>query len=308
MKKLIFLISLLPVFTKTFSQALVKTGQLTEIKTSEKAGRAIFTPNDEAIIYWSQSNGGLFEYNLSTGQQRMLSTDIGAISDFYVGENSENVVYKTAVFDNYGRRQTSVILQNIISLQKTELVSAQRQVSTITLKNNQVFVICNKDLKSFEIGSNIKSASAASVAFTDNQLNLVLVQNNQYVKLNPLGDGNYIWVSMSPDGSKIVFNKTGKGTYICDLQGTILADLGRLHAPKWSADGKWIIGMDDYDDGHQYTMSKIVLCNSAGIIRQEIDLKENAIALYPDLSSDKKKIVFTDANGKLFLLQIDEME
>ncbi|RLD78069.1 MAG: hypothetical protein DRJ10_10920 [Bacteroidetes bacterium] len=99
-----------------------------------------------------------------------------------------------------------------------------------------------------------------------------------------------------------MFNKTGEGTYICELNGKIIANLGRLSAAKWSNNGLWVIGMNDYDDGKQYTSSQIVLCSADGKTRQSLELKNQKIALFPDISADYSKIVFNDEKGKIYIL------
>ncbi|MCF6242999.1 MAG: hypothetical protein L3J74_16860, partial [Bacteroidales bacterium] len=149
-----------------------------------------------------------------------------------------------------------------------------------------------------------KSINNTVLAFTDADLNLVVYKNGKQHILNPFGKGNYIWVSVSPDGTKILFTKTGKGTFICDSEGKNIINLGRLHAAKWSKDGKWVIGMNDFDDGSKYTNSQIIIISPKGINRQVLDLKDIKIALYPDLSDDNSKITFNTDNGKIYVITL----
>ena len=77
----------------------------------------------------------------------------------------------------------------------------------------------------------------------------------------------------------ILFTATGKGTYICDLKGKILAEFGLLNAPVWYNDN-FIAGMYDKDDGHKVISSEIVLISVDGKNKYPISTK-GEIAMYP---------------------------
>ncbi len=52
--------------------------------------------------------------------------------------------------------------------------------------------------------------------------------------LQPVKDSNgYLWASFSPDGTKVVFEAASHGVVVCDLNGSILAELGEFLMPCW---------------------------------------------------------------------------
>ena len=95
---------------------------------------------------------------------------------------------------------------------------------------------------------------------------------------------------------------SGGGTYICDLSGKILVDLGNIHAPKWSPDGKWIVYMDDKDDGYNFTSSEIHVISSDGKWDIPLTSTENEIELYPAWGP-QNEIVYSTESGRIYLLK-----
>ena len=89
------------------------------------------------------------------------------------------------------------------------------------------------------------AVSAATTVGVDNQ-KIVLNRDGQITVLAPNGqDESYYWVSLSPDGSQILYSTAHHGTCVCDLQGRVLRSLGRLNAPKWM-DNENVSGMVEH--------------------------------------------------------------
>ena len=62
--------------------------------------------------------------------------------------------------------------------------------------------------------------------------------------LQPVKDSNgYLWASLSPDGTMVMFEAASRGVTVCDLNGTIIAELGQFLMPSW------------YDNNHIIAMS-----------------------------------------------------
>ena len=280
-----------------------KTEQIKEILTGYSA---IFIPQTDKILFSNEKNDGISVFDLKSRKQKTLNAEKGSGFEPSISADGETVFYKSFIFNENGKRYSSVISQNIETGNKTEILANQRDLSSVIAYAEGVAFMNNSEIKTYNKKKKCVETCSETVAFTSPTMDLVCFQKGIQKTLNPLGKGNYIWVSVSPDKTKILFNKAGKGTYVSDLNGKIIADLGRLHAAKWSADGKWIIGMNDYDDGHKYTSSKIVITSLSGKIRQELELANNNIALNPSISSDNTKIVFNNEKGQIFLVSLEK--
>ena len=63
--------------------------------------------------------------------------------------------------------------------------------------------------------------------------------------LQPVSDSNgYLWASLSPDGTKVLFEAASRGLFVCDLNGSIIADLGEFLMPCWY-NNDYIIAMSN---------------------------------------------------------------
>jgi len=278
-----------------------KIEQLPEIK---KAYNLAFVPKSEKLLFTSENSNGLFVFDLKLKAEKKISTGAGAGFEPCISSDGKTVFYKTFTFDASGKRFSSLISQDIENNKITNIIENQRELSSAIVYNSEVSFISGNQIKSFDNNTKKIKACDQIACFTSPNMDLVVSENGNLKTINPLGKGNYIWVSLSPDQSKILFHKSGKSTYISDLEGNILSDLGRVHAARWSADGNYIIGMNDYDDGQKYISSEIVIYNSNGKNRMPLKLDSQEIALFPSLSHDNSKIVFNNEKGEAFLISL----
>ena len=284
------------------AQQNISVKKISELNGISSGFRPVFI-SDKSIVYTDELNNALFLYDIKKKSALNLCDDIGSGDHFIISDDGKNIAYKSYKMYEYGRRQSSVYIIDIETKVKKTIIQDVRELSSLDFQNGNLSFIHQQFLKEYSLNPE-KKLKNGLLAFTDANLNLVAVENSKQNIINPLGKGNYIWVSVSPDGTKILFTKTGKGTFICNSKGEDIINLGRLHAAKWSKDGKWIIGMNDFDNGHKYTNSQIIMISPDGKNRQILDLKNIKIALYPDLSSDNSNVVFNTETGKIYILKL----
>jgi hypothetical protein len=123
-------------------------------------------------------------------------------------------------------------------------------------------------------------------------------------ELQPKGEGHYLWASLSPAADEILFTYAGKGTYLCDLNGAITDSLAHLNAPVWSADGRFIVGMADEDDGHVITRSELWLLERSSLQRHQLTETPAIHEMYPVFNQDASRIAFHTTEGKIGLLEL----
>ena len=118
--------------------------------------------------------------------------------------------------------------------------------------------------------------------------------------LAPTGsDERYIWASLSPDGSRVLYYVSGKGAFVCDIDGSHVTAMGNLTAPKWW-DNKTIVGMDEEDGEYTITASRIVARTLSG--EQQVLTGDDVIATYPLPCAQSGKIVFSTPDGQIYLI------
>lgn len=143
---------------------------------------------------------------------------------------------------------------------------------------------------------------ASDLYVSNENCELRLHQNGSVIRLTPDGaEAHYIWSSVSPDGSKIVYN-TAHGTSVCDLRGRVLYRLGQLDAPVWYGND-CIVGMYDESDGHVFTGSSIVMHPLGG--EPVILSDKQSGGMYPSVSPQSGRIVYETLGGDIRMMQLN---
>ena len=146
----------------------------------------------------------------------------------------------------------------------------------------------------------------AALRVDNENLDLNLYRNGEKVGLNPHGDVNYIWVSLSPNQEMILFN-TKFGTAICDLNGKEIINLGLdFDAPVWYGND-YVVGMDDNHDGYFYTESSIMMASIDGKMVQRLTQPEG-FGMYPNVDAKSGRIVYNTEDGDIRMLQLNLTE
>lgn len=145
-----------------------------------------------------------------------------------------------------------------------------------------------------------------AVLRVDNEnLELNLYRNGEKVVLKPHGDANYIWSSLSPDQTMILFN-TKYGTGICDLNGKEIINLNQIAAPVWYGN-EFVVGMNEMHDGYNNTASFIMIASVDGKVFQRLTAPEG-FGMYPNVDAKSGRIVYNTEDGEIRLLQLNLTE
>jgi Tol biopolymer transport system component len=295
-------ILLIPFFAK--SQNRIAINKIEQIKEIQTGYNVFFSPTGDNLFFTSLENDGLSVYKLKNKKVLTLNSDLGAGFEPSISKDGKTIFYKTYTIDPFGKRYSSIIAQNIETLEKDEVIENQRNLSSVYVSENDVLFADGEQIKKFFSSQKQIKACNETAVFTNSNLDLIVFNNQEIKILNPIGKQNYIWVSLSPDKRKILFNAAGKASYVCNLEGKMVAELGRINAPKWSKTGEYIIGMNDKDNGEEYTSSEIVLFSTKNFQKQVLELKDYPIALFPSFSPNDSKIVFNNPKGEVFLISL----
>ncbi|HEB61534.1 MAG TPA: hypothetical protein ENI82_00125 [Bacteroidetes bacterium] len=314
MKNRFYFLLMIVAILLTVNSCVEKTTVATQkIKTENKVistldkgfYKARFSPQSSKIIVTSPDDKGLAIYDFSEDAIGQLNSKPGAGINPLFTPDGKIVVFQSHEFKNR-RRVTSIYLQNLNTLEIKPVITDKRNLKLLDVDEKNIYFLDGNNVYAYNLdsGNTTENPQDITLAFTDNDLNLVVYKNGKKKTLNPQGEGNYIWVSVSPDRKQILYNKAGKGTFIADLTGKTVADLGRLHAPKWSKDGKFIVGMNDYDDGQKYTKSDILMIDTKTKKKTNLTGNSEVIALYPDIDNSDKKVIYQNEEGRIYLMEL----
>ena len=137
-----------------------------------------------------------------------------------------------------------------------------------------------------------------------NNRQLMITRNGRTKLFSPNGkDNSYLWPSVSPDGTKVLYYVCGLGAYVCNIDGSNIKKIGTMRAPQWY-NNDIVVGMNDQDDGEVIYASTIVAANLKGETQTLTDRKH--IAMYPKVSPATGKIVFSTPEGEVYIIHVTQ--
>lgn len=267
MKNILLLIVFI-LFTFPSHAQRIKVRKLRKLPVSHEAWFPSFSNNNREVFLTGRNYKGLTLYNTRTRKETVISDERGAGSKI-IFKDKNKIVY----------RVTS------INKGKSEF---KYKTFNLTDKSHSI----NKSLviKGIHV-----SVSGKLIELFDNGVKINTIA--------PAGDCYYIWASLSPDEKRILFTAAGKGTYVADLNGNILSELGSLNAPSWM-NNHWVVGMDDKDNGEIITSSEIIAIHVPSGKKAYITTGTNEIAIYPKSSKAADRVIFHNLKGEIFIVKI----
>lgn len=286
-------------------------GQKITVKKLQKAGgldmalyNPLVSPNGSKLLLTAGKNSGLYLYDIKTQNTTQITSKTGAGHQPQFNENGTQIIFRS---DDYSQkmRQSSINVYDLKTQKTKVIVENKRGISPAVVASNEFVFTENGEINVYGFKSLQKKRSEKTsepVIFNTNA-KITLVTNGMTKTIAPLGEVDYIWPSLSPDKSMILFTVPGKGTFVADLDGNIISELGYANAPRWSGNGKWIVYMVDEDDGHRITSSDIYVCKPDGSAKQK--LTEGLNAMYPCWSKTNDKIVFNTIEGDIYIAEVE---
>jgi Tol biopolymer transport system component len=277
MRKTILLVAI--AFVSVIAQAQVlKIVSMQQITTPQfKVGKVVsFSPKGDYLLLTDANNTGLVSYNLATKATTTITKAEGAGWNAKISQDGNKITYRQR-HDNNPMIRYDIMQYNMTNGKAVVRAQAQRGTAQIV------------------------AADAKSTVAVNEDLHLVLNHNGKSIVLTPNGANEaYNWPSISPDGSKILYYVSGRGCFVCDLQGKNVQKIANhCRAPQWY-NNNTIIGMADEDNGTVLTASAIVVYTLDG--KSQILVGKNMMAMYPQVAQGK--VAFTTAAGEMYLMQV----
>ncbi len=270
------------------------------LKNTRSAHYPTLNEKGDMLLFSSESYEGLHLYNFTTKEEKVISEDQNAGYQPVFSNDNSRIFFRKTIFEN-GRRYDALESIELKTGSRLQMIKPQRNLRSARSYHNGVLIRADNKLYKSTFG---RTKVAIPVYVSSENLKIFVYIHGKRTLIDPLGgeNANYIWVSLSPDNSKILFTATGKGTYICNLKGKIIASLGYLNAPVWYNDS-FVAGMQDKDDGQFVTASRIVMMSADGKSQTQISNPLH-IALYPTASSGAGRMVYCTPEGKLIVSEL----
>lgn len=300
MKKLLLLF-LLVFFVNAQNVTVTNIEQVTSLEQGEFS-HPVVGPKGQ-LLFSGVGFVGLYHLDIN-GKIKTISDAPGAGYEPTFSGDGKYVYYRPYKYEGM-KKLSSLIKKAISGTNEKILIQDERDfTSAKRLLNGNIAVSRNFNLYDADPLQNQTQKTDLAIGVFIEKGKIALYRNGEKKILMPLGEGFYLWPSISPDGSKLLFTKTGEGTYISNLGGQILAELGYANAPRWSPDGKWVVFMHDLDDGHQMIESDIFIIAADGTKKTAITHTADIIEVYPFWGVENE-IVFGSEKGIIYKALLD---
>lgn len=245
----------------------------------------------------AQGKGGLQKIDLSTGKADMLvqGADLYNIS---ISADGKTVAYTRPSFDKNHLRYTALEAVNVDTKKAETIVKASRNLASGVAVTNQGVAALNNGKIAKKAVNKAAAAQAERAVVAINKGHLMV----NGTAIDPQGKGSYLWPSLSPDGTKVVYWCVGKGCFVSDLNGKNVQPVGAIRAAVWAGNDA-LVGMQPKDNGEYVTESKIVAYDLKTGERQVLT-SDDMIAVYP--SATATRVSFTDPDGNLYYMDINK--
>lgn len=260
-----------------------------------------FSPTGTSVFYTSPSFQGIWEFSLETRSVRQITADTHSGYGYSVSSDGKTIAYRRTLPQQNNRRKQEIILKDLRE-ESASVIDSAPELSTPAFADRRLAY--TKGGQQEELSLSLDGSEIQILGIEDTKI--ALLRGSAKILLDPLGSGSYIWPSLSPDRTKIVAYEMDRGAFVADLTGTVLARLGRRDAPSWTFDGRWIVYMDDKDDGHRILESDIMIVAPDGKTTVRLTETPDVIELNPQCSPTEAKIVYHTLDGRLFLLTYSE--
>ncbi|MCF8380548.1 MAG: hypothetical protein K9H49_13285 [Bacteroidales bacterium] len=273
MKKLL-IIFILCAFVSNINAQNIKVRKLKKLELQEKAYFPSFGNNKNEILFTGPNYTGLSLYNTKSRELLRISDERSA-GEIRIPDNEKIIFRKTEIVA--GKKTTQYMAFEPANKQVTEI----EDIST---------------LNNLEVEKPVAKVNGKKIDIQTN--------SSEIYSISPLGnDCYYLWASISPDGTKLVFTATTHGTFITDLKGTILLELNNLNDPSWIND-TWVTGMNDIDDGEKILSSEIIAVNIPAKKTFKLTEADNFIAMYPKFSPEGNRLTFSTPEGNIYIAKV----
>ena len=279
----------------------VKSVEKVPIPVDADNAVAAISPGGDYILLTTSTHRGLKKFDLATGETTTLTEAEGAGYGATVTADGKTIVYRETSFTPQHLKMTALKSISTVTGAKRELAPAQRMLQGYRLDGNAAAVISKGKMRVRSLNGAKIVATPPTLSLTQNH-QMQLTRNGKTTLLAPNGKNvRYIWPSLSPDGTKVLYYVSGVGCFVCDLNGNNVKPMGQLRAAKWY-DNTTIVGMNDQDNGEYVTSSSIIAKTLSGA-EQKLTGDE-IIAQYPQVSPSSRKIAFETPAGEAYIINL----
>lgn len=276
MKK--FYVSILTALLAAGVCSALQVSQPVRLITDGPAHNPTLSPDGKSLLYSSDNHKGLKLMTIATGQTVTLDESEGAGYAPVFNIDGSKVIYQTA------KHIDGMLNRNIRSYDISKGTS------------EELAPMSRKDI-------DLAAVESARDYVKGGITNITVSVNGQTKAIDPVAHAHsYLWASLSPDGSRILFNEPFQGVFVCNTDGSGLVRVApRGDFPAWAGDNL-ITFTESHDDGYVILDSTLKIHDlTTGIT---LDLTPADVKVGESSSAPDGTIVYSTLGGDVFLVNV----
>jgi len=262
------------------AMAGISVSQPVKIDIPAGAAHPILSPDGSKMLFTTADHTGLSILDMTTGVSREIADDPAAGFNPAFSADSRSVVFRTAdVRDGLTVRDA----------RKFSLTDG----STSVIQDFNRSTVAPQDMVGDE-----------SYAIADYKV-IKIINNGKESSVTPLADGySYLWASLSPDGSKLLFTEPFMGVFIADADGSNPVKIAaKGDYPAW-VDNNTVAYVLSHDDGYVILDSTLMV----------YDVKSGSASaatagdmIVGEASAAAGKVVFSTLDGCVYSISVSNL-
>jgi len=271
------LLSFLTILSTATASALT-VGTATKVEVAGTGHNPMLSPDGRTMLFSADDHTGLKAIDLSTNRVTVLDEASGAGFAPVFSADGSKVVYRTAELVD-GLMHRDVRAYDFTAAKSTKIQGLNRT---------------DVDLHA--------TAGKEKYVFGDIK-RIVHVENGKTQYLTPIADAHsYLWVSLSPDGTKILFSEPFKGVFVADADGkNAIRIAAKGDYPAWA--GQNIVTFTvSHDDGYVILDSTLKVYDlTTGVT---VDLTDKDVLVGESTSAADGTVVYSTLGGEIYKLTV----
>lgn len=246
----------------------------------------VWSPDGKSILVTEVGYKGLYLINVADNTIRKLSDIQGAGYNAVWSPDGKQIYFRN--------KKENLDYSSKLEVNSIDVTSGKISVHPEINPDGLLSYFIAKGTISPIVYTNTKTLLIEAQTFDKSKTWVITKDSGQYYK--PI---------LSPDKTKVVLHKGGQ-MFVYSVDGSgLISSLSKGIACSWTSESKKILYFLSEDDGHQVTGSDLYLCSSDGLSNWRLTNTPAVFEMFPSLSPDNKKIVFSDdKSGKVFIANL----
>ncbi len=183
----------------------------------------VYSPDGGSIYFTVTSYDGIWKYTRADNTVSEITRDPSSGFGFAVSPDGSQIAYRRTTYDAQTQeRMQEAVVVNAATL-KTRVAASGSDVSLPVFVRSEAVYSVNGVPNTQALA---KTAAAEVQVLGIENTKIAVLTGGTKVLLDPLGNGSYIWPTLSPDKQLLAAYDVRRGTFICDLNGVVLSRLG----------------------------------------------------------------------------------